>query len=158
MLPTRHVFEPSSTLSRLAFRLALATLGAIAFVLLLASPVFAADGEMVTPTTGTVLTMSLVSWSVIQGTVLPIVVGILTKVSAPDPIKVLINLLLNAAGGLVAVVVVSDGVATLSLNAIVAAGLGFVSSIATHYGFWKPLGVTGSQPTTNRLLPSVGLG
>ena len=158
MFPIRHTVEPVSALSRVAFKAALATLGVIAFVLLLASPVFAASGEPVAATTGSVITISLVAWSVIQGTVLPIVVGILTKVDAPDPIKVFVNLLLNAVGGLVAVVVVSDGVATLSLNAVVAAGLGFVASIATHYGFWKPIGVTGSDAETNRLLPAIGLG
>lgn len=161
MFPVHRVSAPPSsplTLSRLAFRAATATLAFIAFVLLLASPAWSADGDPVTPTTGTVLTMSLATWAVLQGTVIPILVGILTKVNAPDPIKVLINLLLNALGGLVAVVVVSDGVATLSLNAIVAAGLGFVASIASHYGFWKPLGVTGSNPSTNRLAPARGLG
>jgi len=129
----------------------------VGLVLLLAGPA-AADGEPVAAKTGTVITMSIMVWTVLQGTVLPIVVGLLTRVEAPDVVKVLLNLFLNALGAVVATITVVDGVAVLSTTTLVTAILGYISSIAVHYGFYRPFSVTGSTPETNSLWPERGLG
>lgn len=99
------------------------------------------------------LTLDLATWAFIGGTVVPILVGLLTKLRAPSWLKGLVNLVLSAAAGLIATAQVSDGV--LTKTAIVAAFLSLVASVGTYYGVLKPVGVTGA---VQRATAQVGLG
>jgi len=139
-------------------RVALAAVLAVATALVWASPAVAADGDPVTPTTGEVLTMSFAAWTIVQSFVVPLVVGVLTRVAASGPLKVVVQIVVNALGALLGNVVVLDGVAVLSVPTLVMWGLGVAGTVAAHYGVWKPIEVTGSSPATNRLLPAVGIG
>lgn len=98
------------------------------------------------------------TWTLVQIAIVPLVVGLLTKASASNRLKVFANLALSAVGTLLALVTEVNGVAVVSRQALVLWAVGVLGAVASHYGIWRPLGVTGSAPTTNVLSPSRGLG
>lgn len=99
------------------------------------------------------ITLDLATWAFLGGTIVPILVGILTKIDAHPGLKGGINVLLSAVAGLIATAITQDGV--LTQEAIVAGFMAFVASIATYYGFLKPSGVSGSVQSSTA---KVGVG
>lgn len=99
-----------------------------------------------------VVTVPMWIWTLIVGTVIPLIVGLLTKLNAKPGVKIIINLVLAAISGVIGTAVVADGVAKFSTTAVVLAGLSLVQSIATYLGIWKPL------ESHSKLLPNAGLG
>ena len=79
--------------------------------------------------------------SVFVGFGLPIVVGLLTKYRAPAGLKAALLAVLSAAQGFIVTATVADGTAVISKTAALAATAGWVTAVATHFGFWKPLKV-----------------
>ena len=99
------------------------------------------------------ITLDLATWAFLGGTIVPILVGILTKIDAHPGIKGFLNVVLSAVAGLVATAIAQDGVLTQA--AIVAGFMSFVASIGVYYGFLKPAGVTDAvQSSTSK----VGIG
>jgi len=101
----------------------------------------------------TVITLDLTTWAFLGGTIVPILVGLLTKLNAPPALRGLVNLILSAVAGLIAVAVTQDGV--LDKASIVAGFMALVASVGTYYGVLKPLGVTGA---VQRATADFGLG
>lgn len=132
-------------------------LAVFAALFLWASPAFA-DGEPVAAKTGTVVLMSATLWALVQGTVIPILVGILTKVTAEAGVKILVSIVLNAIGAIINTVAIVEGVAVLSTQTLVNGLVGLIATIAIHYGVFKQIEVTGSTVDTNALAPTKGLG
>ncbi len=99
------------------------------------------------------ITLDLATWAFLGGTIVPILVGLLTKLDASSAVKGLVNLVLSAIAGLIATAVVSDGV--LTKEAVVAGFMALVASVGTYYGVLKPIGVTGS---VQRATANVGIG
>lgn len=126
-------------------------------LVLVAAPV-AAAGEAVVSRDGSVVTVPQMTWQLLTGVLAPIVVGLVTKAAASTPLKVVVNLVVAAVAGVIGTVTIIDGVAVLSTATVGNALTTLVVSIAMHYGLWKPLGVTGSEPTMGVLAPQVGLG
>lgn len=126
-------------------------------VVLGATPAWAA-GDPVASREGSVLTVDSTTWSLLQGLAVPLLVGLVTRASATSRVKVLVQLLINALGALFAAFYVLDGVAVLSSSTFVNWMISTVTTIALHYGLWKPIGVTGSSPSVGVLLPDVGIG
>lgn len=77
--------------------------------------------------------------TIIFGTVLPIVVGVVTKKVASRALKAISLLFLSAVAGVVAQAIGDDGI--LTLESVRAAAVTFVTGAATYYGFWKPSSV-----------------
>lgn len=100
--------------------------------------------------------LDLSTWAVIGGTFVPILVGVLTKVNLHGGVKAVVNLVLSCIVGLIATAQTTDGV--LSQEAIFAAGLALVTSMAMHFGVWKPMEVTGSSGVVQRATARFGLG
>lgn len=75
----------------------------------------------------------------LAGVIVPLLVGLVTKLDAPGGLKAFLNAGLSAAGGLVATVVPG----AFQWHPFLAAwATTWVVSIATHYGLWKPTGIS----------------
>lgn len=89
-----------------------------------------------------IITLDLTTWAFLGGTVVPILVGLLTKLNAPSSLRGFVNLVLSAVAGLIATAIAQDGVLTQA--AVVAGFMALVASVGTYYGVLKPMGVTGA--------------
>lgn len=96
--------------------------------------------------------LSPLTVSVLSGPVIPIIVGILTKVNAPALVKGSISLFLSAVAGLLAQNIVADGGAVLSQAAIFYAAIAFVTQLAMYLGIYKPLDLNA------KTAPKLGIG
>lgn len=92
--------------------------------------------------------------AILAGTVLPILVGVVTKKLAAGGIKAAVLAGLSIVTGLVNGAVNADGVFTQ--EALVGAGVAWVTAVATYYGFLKPTGIT--EKVADKALPGVGIG
>lgn len=99
------------------------------------------------------ITLDLATWAFLGGTIVPILVGLVTKLHASSAVKGLVNLVLSAIAGLVATAIATDGV--LTKTAVVAGFMALVASVGTYYGVLKPVGVTGA---VQRSTANVGIG
>jgi hypothetical protein len=86
------------------------------------------------------------------GVIIPLLVGLLTKLNASSAVKAVLNFGLSALAG---------GLATVSETDfqwkpfLVNFALTWVVSIATYYGLWSPSGVSAK---VNDIAPEVGIG
>jgi hypothetical protein len=88
----------------------------------------------------------------LAGLLVPLLVGIVTKLTAPAGLKAMINAALTALGGLVATIVPGD----FRWHPFLAAwATAWVVSVATYYGLWKPSGVA---PALQQSTATVGVG
>jgi hypothetical protein len=88
----------------------------------------------------------------LAGVLVPLLVGIVTKLDAPAGLKAMVNAALSALGGLVATLVPGDFAWHPFLASWATAG---VVSVATYYGLWKPAGVA---PALQQSTATVGVG
>lgn len=80
--------------------------------------------------------------SLLVGVVIPLLVGLLSKLNASSGLKAILNAFLSAiAGALTTVTIVTE--ATLR-DFVIAILSTWVVSVATYYGIWKPTGVAGT--------------
>ena len=79
--------------------------------------------------------------TLLAGVVVPLLVGLLTKLNASSSVKSVLNLGLTAAGALLAVANETDFDWKVF---VVNWALAWTISIATYYGFYKPSGVSGT--------------
>lgn len=88
----------------------------------------------------------------LAGVVVPILVGVLAKASAPAGLKAILNAALTG----VAAVLAQTLPGTFAWRPFFIAWAGaWVVSVATHYGFYKPVGVTAAVANSTG---KVGLG
>lgn len=105
-------------------------------------------------------TISLSQWlAAAVGTVLPIIVAIVTARVADGAVKALVLLVLAAISGYLIswLDALNDGVAFNFSQASFTAVLGFIVAVASHFGIWKPTAVTGSGGVIQSRIPG-GLG
>lgn len=98
------------------------------------------------------ITINATFVTILIGTLIPILVGLLTKLDASPKVKSIVSIVLNAVQALIVSSVVSDGTAIISKQTAILWGLGVITSIATYVGIWKPV----DAPA--KLLPNVGIG
>jgi len=91
--------------------------------------------------------------SVLLGSVLPILVGLVTKEVAARGLQAAILALLSGATGVLAGAQSTGGV--ISRTTILYAFVAWVVAVATHYGFWKP---TGASDAVQQKTSDIGLG
>lgn len=82
--------------------------------------------------------------SFLFGTLLPMVVALITVKVADARFKALTLALLSAISGVAAEVVGQDGAAVFSEDTLWSIAIAWVVAIATYYGFWKPTGAAES--------------
>ena len=100
------------------------------------------------------LTVDVAFAAILVGTVIPILVGIITKSSAASGLKAVGLLFLSVAGGVLATAVESNQ-GLIEKPTLIAAGVTFVTAVATYYGFLKP---TGASPAVNNATAGFGVG
>jgi hypothetical protein len=101
----------------------------------------------------TTVTLDTQMLSVLTGVIVPLLVGLLTKLNAGRGIKAVINALLSAAAAALALIV-PDVPFELRSFVITWAQV-WVISIASYYGFHKPTGVA---PAVQQSTANVGVG
>lgn len=80
--------------------------------------------------------------TLLLGVILPIVRGIITKVSASQSLKTTVGLILSTVAGIAVQAQQGDGL--ISKQMVVAAIIVFVTAQAAHYGVWQPTGASGA--------------
>jgi putative effector of murein hydrolase LrgA (UPF0299 family) len=107
-----------------------------------------------------VFTLSAFVVSLVVGTLIPILTGIVTKASLSSGVKGLITLVLSMVSAAVTAAVVSDGSAVFSRDTLLLFFITFVQGIAAYYGVLKPLGVTSTPNSEGKagLAPGTGIG
>jgi hypothetical protein len=96
--------------------------------------------------------ISAVAVTLIIGTILPVLVGLVTKLDASSKLKGGILLVLNAIQGLIIASQVSGGGASFTVEALVLFIAGLAVSLMSYYGFYKP------NDVPSRLAPDFGIG
>lgn len=89
-----------------------------------------------------------------SGFLVPLAVGVLTKLHASKGLKAVLNLVLSAIAGGLAVALTSNGDVQLS-TWLAGIAQTFVVSIASYYGLWKPTGVA---PAVQQGTATLGIG
>lgn len=87
--------------------------------------------------------------TIIAGTIIPILVGIVTKASASAKVKAAVNVVLSIAAGFATAALAVHGDVTADVF------IAWLASVATYYGFWKPIGVA---PKVQAATANVGIG
>lgn len=135
-------------------RAALAAVIAGVMVFGFAAPALAVDSASNAVVAGGehVLTVPIACWSLITGTVLPLLVNLVTKLAAKPGLKILVNVVLSIVSGIVGSAVVSNGSAVISWTGGTIGMLTFLASVVTYAHLWSPLNVP------QKIAPSTGLG
>jgi hypothetical protein len=139
--------------------LGLVAMGAVALVgslLVLAGPASAATGDFgqASPDLQLLLTVNM-----LVSVLIPLLLQAIAHSTASEQYKTLLNLFITAAVG-VATPFLTGDVSWGSVSwtvLLLSFGQVFVTSILSHYGLWKPLGVTGSTGSISTAIPG-GLG
>ena len=78
----------------------------------------------------------------IVGTLMPLLVGVVTKKVANRGLKLATNAFLSAVAGVLSAAIGAGGV--LHLEAFITPVEAFIVSMALYHGVWKPIGVSGA--------------
>lgn len=84
-------------------------------------------------------------WSFLVSTVIPPIVGYLTKLSTTGTIKAALALVLNLVNVVIGTVVTVGSDAIISKQTVLAAVLTYMVSHRVYADFWKPKGITSSS-------------
>ncbi len=86
--------------------------------------------------------------TIISAVLIPLIVGFLTRPSTNPKIKAAGLAVLSIVAGTINVAMTDGGGALLSQSLIKSTALTALVAIATHFGLYKPLGVTGAVQNT----------
>ena len=95
--------------------------------------------------------------TIIVALVIPLINGLLTKVTLPGAVKGVITILLNAIWAFIATATTAEGTAVFSRTTLYTAVLGSVISVVTYFNIYKPMKLTSSTPE-GKLGPNTGIG
>jgi hypothetical protein len=102
------------------------------------------------------LELSATTVTVLVSVIIPIITGLLTKITTPPWVKSVVTIVLNAVNALVTTAVLADGTAVLSQGTLVTFIMGVVISVAAYAGVYKPANITSSTPD-GKLAPNKGV-
>lgn len=97
------------------------------------------------------LTIDATLTQLIVATLIPLAVGVVTKLSSPSWLKSVTMIVLSAVATVVTVSIQADGVAVISKETAIQFLQSVTQSVAIFYGVWKPTGVAAAvqQKTEN---------
>lgn len=81
------------------------------------------------------------------GLIIPLVNGLVTKISTSSAVKAVLTLFLSAVAGVVNVSLTEGGGAIVSQSTLKSTGLTFIVAVVTYFGLFKPVGLTSSPVT-----------
>jgi len=122
----------------------------------LSANVVAAANEVVTK--DQTIVISATGITMVVGLFIPLLNGLLTKLNTTPFKKGLLTLVLNGISAFVISSIAADGTAVISWNTFFAWFVGFIASIASYAGIWKPAHLTSSYvkvPEPNGTVSSV---
>ncbi len=102
----------------------------------------------------TVVNLDVQALAFAAGVGVPILVGVVTRSNASSGFKAVLNFLLSAVAGALAVAIEAEGVVDVG-SVVLGIGSVWVVSVATYYGLLKPTGVSGA---VQRSTASFGVG
>lgn len=102
------------------------------------------------------LELSALSVQLLIGLVVPIVVGLITKLTTSSGLKALVMLVINAAQTLLVQATMADGTAIISKQTFIVWIFALIVSVASYAGVYKPLNLT-SSTEGGKLSPNRGL-
>jgi len=108
----------------------------------------AATALAVDPVASSISSVQVVS--ILIGTLIPILVALVTRSTAPPGVKAVVNLALSAVTGFGAEYV--NDVNFVWQQALLTTVVTFVVSVATYYGLWKPTNVASSSSPAARAI------
>ena len=106
------------------------------------------------------VSVDVATLSFVSGTIIPVLVALVTRQTASPGLKASINFLLSiVAGFLSAFVAEAQGeIVSIDVASFVSAvAMAWITSVATHYGLLKPVGVTGTTGAIQTAIPG-GIG
>ncbi len=95
--------------------------------------------------------------TIIVALLIPLINGILTKVTLPGAVKGVITIVLNAVWAFIATATTAEGTAVFSRTTLYTAVVGTVISVVTYFNIYKPMNLTSSS-SDGKLGPSSGIG
>jgi hypothetical protein len=101
-----------------------------------------------------VLQVDLTVLNFIAGSLVPLAVGLVTKLNASSRLKAVVNLLLSVVTGVLTAMIAASGETTLALLAS-SAVTAYLSSGVSYNNLWKPTQVASA---VQDVAPGVGLG
>jgi hypothetical protein len=115
-------------------------------MLALMTPVLEAGKDIGDPVASSISTVQVVS--ILIGTLIPILVALVTRSTAPAGVKAVVNLALSAVTAFLTEYINSTNF--VWQQALLTTVMTFVVSVATYYGLWKPTNVAGSGSAAAR--------
>ena len=112
------------------------------------APVLEAGKDIGDPVASSISTVQVVS--ILIGTVIPILVALVTRSTARPGVKAVVNLALSALSGFGTEYINSTNF--VWQQALLTTVVTFVVSVATYYGLWKPTNVAGRNSPTARAI------
>lgn len=104
---------------------------------------------------GIEITLAPQTVQIILGVLLPLLVGIVTKLNASKAVKSFVLLILSLIGGTLSQAIASDGSAFFSQETLISVATTWVVAIASYYGLWKP---SGTSESVNTKTANFGIG
>jgi hypothetical protein len=98
------------------------------------------------------VSISAVAVTLVLGTIIPVLVGLITKMDASSKLKGALMIVLNAVQGLVVASQTASGDAVFSVDALILFAAGVAMSLAAYYGLYKP------NDVPEKLAPTFGIG
>lgn len=95
--------------------------------------------------------------TLISGTLIPLVTGLLTHLALSSRVKELITILLNAIAALLTSLIANGTDAVITGATLTQFVIGLAFSYGAYYGIFKKAGLTSSSPV-GKLLPTKGIG
>lgn len=100
------------------------------------------------------LSMNTLTLTLLVGTVIPLLVAVVTKANASPGVKAFVNVVLTAAAGAATALLASNGGLPWQ-QVVIAAFATYVASGTSYNHLWKPTGVA---PSIASAFPQLGLG
>ena len=98
--------------------------------------------------------LDIATLALLSGAVIPLLVGVVTKMTASSRVKAIANLALSVGGGAVAYLVENSGRGRWQ-EIVSAALLAYIASGTSYHNLWKPTGVA---PVVQEATASLGVG
>lgn len=93
----------------------------------------------------------------VVGTLIPVLVALVTKAHASPGVKAVITALLSAVAGAASLAIAGEGKIDVA-HVAVSIGVAWFTAITTHFGLLKPVGVTGAEGAVAQSTRRIGVG
>ena len=93
----------------------------------------------------------------VVGSLIPVLVALVTRARASGAVKAVANALLTAVSGALVVAIAQEGKIDVE-HVLIGIAVTWFSSVSSHFGLLKPAGVTGAGGSVQRATADAGVG